>query len=50
MLGSEYLLAGSLAMIAGIDRIAFGQFMISRPLVIGPLTGLVFGNAMIGLK
>ena len=47
---AEYLLAGMLAMLVGIDRIAFAQFMISRPIVVGPLIGLAFGNAMVGLE
>lgn len=47
---AEYLLAGLLAMLVGIDRVAFAQFMISRPIVVGPLTGLVFGNALVGLE
>lgn len=47
---AEYLLAGVLAMLVGIDRIAFAQFMISRPIVVGPLIGLALGNAMVGLE
>jgi PTS system mannose-specific IIC component len=37
-------------MLVGIDRIAFAQFMISRPIVVGPLTGFLLGDAMVGLE
>jgi len=46
----DYLLAGIVAMVTGLDRVALVQVMISRPLVAGPLTGLVFGNALIGME
>ncbi|MBW2505318.1 MAG: PTS sugar transporter subunit IIC [Deltaproteobacteria bacterium] len=46
----EYCLTGALAMFAGVDRVAFGQFMISRPIVVGPLAGLILGDALIGLE
>ena len=32
-----------------LDRTAWGQFMISRPIITAPLIGLVCGNAVIGL-
>jgi len=32
-----------------LDRTAWGQFMISRPIITAPLIGLVCGNAAIGL-
>jgi PTS system mannose-specific IIC component len=47
---AEYLIAGSLAVIAGLDRIAFMQLMISRPLVVGPLTGWALGAPLVGLE
>ncbi len=37
-------------MLTGMDRVALIQFMISRPLVAGPLTGLVLGNPLVGLE
>ena len=41
MIVADYLLAGLVAMLTGLDRVALVQIMISRPLVAGPLTGLV---------
>ncbi|HRY29342.1 MAG TPA: PTS sugar transporter subunit IIC, partial [Elusimicrobiota bacterium] len=32
-----------------LDHIAVGQFMLSRPLVVGPLLGWCLGNAPLGL-
>lgn len=46
----DYLLAGLVAMMAGLDRVALVQVMISRPLVAAPLTGLVLGNPLLGLE
>jgi len=46
----QYLLAGLVSMLVGLDRVAFAQFMISRPIVVGPLTGWVLGNTLIGLE
>lgn len=50
MVVADYLLAGLIAMLTGLDRVALVQFMISRPLVAGPLTGLVLGNPLLGLE
>lgn len=50
MIVADYLLAGLVAMLTGLDRVALVQIMISRPLVAGPLTGLVLGNPLIGLE
>jgi PTS system mannose-specific IIC component len=50
MVVGDYLLAGLVAMLTGLDRVALIQVMISRPLVAGPLTGLVLGNPLIGLE
>ena len=47
---ADYLLAGLVSMLTGLDRVALAQFMISRPLVAGPLTGWVLGNPLIGLE
>jgi PTS system mannose-specific IIC component len=50
MVVADYVLAGLIATLAGLDRVALVQFMISRPLVAGPLTGLVLGNPLLGLE
>jgi PTS system mannose-specific IIC component len=50
MIVADYLLAGLVAMLTGLDRVALVQIMISRPLVAGPLTGLVLGNPLVGLE
>ena len=50
MVAIDYVLAGIIAMLAGLDRVALLQFMISRPLVAGPLTGWVLGNPLVGLE
>ncbi len=47
---TQYILVAMVAMLAGLDRVALGQFMISRPLVVAPLTGLVLGNPLLGLE
>jgi PTS system mannose-specific IIC component len=46
----DYLLAGLVSMITGLDRVALVQAMISRPLVAAPLTGWLLGNPMTGLE
>jgi len=45
----ELLLAGMVAMLTGLDRMALMQMMISRPIVAAPLTGLVLGDLQSGL-
>ncbi|MEN8687222.1 MAG: PTS sugar transporter subunit IIC, partial [Desulfuromonadales bacterium] len=50
MVAVDYLLAGMVSMLTGLDRVAFVQFMISRPLVAGPLTGWVLGDPLTGLE
>jgi PTS system mannose-specific IIC component len=50
MVIADYLLAGLVSMLTGLDRVALVQFMISRPLVAGPLTGWVLGSPLIGLE
>ncbi len=50
MVAGDYLLAGLVAMLAGLDRVALVQAMISRPLVAAPLTGWLLGNPMVGLE
>ncbi len=50
MTGADYLLAGLVSMITGLDRVALVQAMISRPLVAAPLTAWLLGNPMTGLE
>ncbi len=44
------LLSGLVAVLCGLDRTAVLQLMLSRPIVAGPLTGLVLGSPLIGLQ
>lgn len=46
----DYLLAGLVSMLTGLDRVALVQIMISRPLVAAPLTGWVLGNPLVGME
>lgn len=50
MVAVDFLLAGMVSMLTGLDRVALVQSMISRPLVAGPLTGWVLGNPLVGLE
>jgi len=50
MVAADYFLAGLVAILAGLDRVALVQIMISRPLVAGPLTGWLLGNPLTGLE
>lgn len=50
MVIGEYLLAGLVSMLTGLDRVALIQIMISRPLVAAPLTGWVLGNPLVGME
>ena len=43
------VLAASVGGLIGLDRTAVGQFMISQPIVAGPLTGWVLGDPLAGL-
>src|SRR5512139_1785548 len=47
---AEYLTTGALAVVLGLDRVAFLQCMVSRPLVAAPLTGWVLGAPLAGLE
>jgi mannose PTS system EIIC component len=47
---SDYLLAGAVAVGAGLDRTAAGQFMISRPIVAAPVVGYLLGAPLTGLQ
>ncbi len=55
MIGFDAHTLGSILLIAlaggiiGLDRTAFGQFMISQPVVVAPLTGLLLGDPIAGL-
>jgi mannose/fructose/N-acetylgalactosamine-specific phosphotransferase system component IIC len=42
-------LAAVLVAVLELDVVQFGQFMISRPLVLGPVLGLLFGQPQTGL-
>lgn len=46
----EIAVAALVSVFAGIDRTAGPQVMLSRPLVVGPLTGLLLGNPLAGLE
>ncbi len=45
----QILTVALLGGLIGLDRTALGQFMISQPLVAGPLTGWVLGDPLAGL-
>jgi PTS system mannose-specific IIC component len=47
---TEYLTTGALAVLLGLDRTAFLQSMVSRPLVAAPLTGWLLGIPLAGLE
>jgi len=47
---TDYLATGTLAMLLGLDRVAFLQCMVSRPLVAAPLTGWLLGVPLTGLE
>jgi len=49
MAAANYLMAASVAVVSGLDRTAFLQLMISRPIVAAPLTGWLLGDAAAGL-
>jgi PTS system mannose-specific IIC component len=44
------ILTSMVAVLCGLDRTAALQFMLSRPIVAGPLTGLVLGEPLVGLQ
>ncbi len=50
MVVGDYMLAGLVAMLTGLDRVALVQVMISRPLVAAPLTGWVLGSPLVGME
>lgn len=50
MVVGDYLLAGLVSMMTGLDRVALIQIMISRPLVAASLTGWVLGNPLVGME
>lgn len=47
---TEYLTAGTLAVLLGLDRVAFLQSMACRPLVAATLTGWLLGIPLAGLQ
>lgn len=47
---ADFLLAAVVAVLAGLDRTAAFQLMISRPIVAAPLTGWVLGEPLAGLQ
>ncbi|AJF06987.1 PTS sugar transporter subunit IIC [Geoalkalibacter subterraneus] len=47
---SEFFTGSLIAVVLGLDRTAAFQLMISRPIVAGPLTGFVLGDAWVGLQ
>jgi len=47
---AEYFTTGTLAVLLGLDRTAFLQFMVSRPLVAAPLTGWLLGVPLAGMQ
>jgi len=47
---SEFFTGSLIAVVLGLDRTAAFQLMISRPIVAGPLTGFILGDAWIGLQ
>lgn len=47
---SDLLMAAGVAVVAGLDRTAVFQFMISRPIVAAPLTGWLLGAPLVGLQ
>lgn len=53
MMGQDYLFhvlfISFVGGLIGLDRTAFGQFMISQPIVSGPLIGWIYGNVVAGL-
>lgn len=46
---TDIMIAALAGGLIGLDRTAAGQFMISQPIVAGPLMGLVLGDVMAGL-
>lgn len=50
MPATGYLLSAFVAVVAGLDRTAALQIMISRPIIAAPLTGWLLGEPMIGLQ
>jgi PTS system mannose-specific IIC component len=50
MAAAGYLMAAAVAVFSGLDRTAFLQLMISRPIVAAPLTGWLLGDPMAGLQ
>jgi PTS system mannose-specific IIC component len=50
MIFSQICLASMVSVVAGLDRTAAFQLMISRPIVAAPLTGWLLGEPLMGLE
>lgn len=50
MPAADYLISGTVAVCAGLDRTAALQVMLSRPIVAAPLTGWLLGEPLVGLE
>ncbi len=50
MVAVDYLIAAAVSVVVGLDRTAAFQFMLSRPIVAAPLTGLMLGAPATGLQ
>lgn len=46
----DCLTVSLVAIVCGLDRMAFCQLMFSRPIVAGPLAGMVLGDPLVGLQ
>ncbi|MDY0269808.1 PTS sugar transporter subunit IIC [Trichloromonas sp.] len=46
----DYLYAGLISLLVGLDRTAVLQLLICRPIVAAPLTGWVLGDSQLGLQ
>jgi PTS system mannose-specific IIC component len=47
---AEYLIAGGVSVLVGLDRTAALQVMLSRPIVAAPATGFLLGDFQTGLQ
>lgn len=47
---ADYLISGTVAVCAGLDRTAAFQVMISRPIVAAPLAAWLLGEPLVGLQ
>lgn len=47
---SDFFIGALAAVFLGLDRTAIFQFMLSRPIVAGPVTGFLLGDVWVGLQ